>query len=63
MKTNDNAPNAKMLPLTIAFDAFSDGLLLKQPRQISSSSTAAVELRITDNELLNKLKVNPVLEQ
>lgn len=51
MKTTDNTPNTKTLPLTIAFDAFSDGWPLKQPRQMSSSKTPAVELRMTDNEL------------
>lgn len=51
IKTNDSTPNTKTLPLTIAFDAFSDGLLLKQPRHMSSSKTPDVELRITDSEL------------
>ena len=49
--TMDNAPRTNTLPLTIAFDAFSDGLLLKHPRHMSSSKTPAVEFKITDSEL------------
>lgn len=56
MKTTDNAPNTSTLPLTIAFDVFSDGWALKQPRQMSSSKTPAVEFRMTDNELKDDLK-------
>lgn len=51
MKTTDSTPNTSTLPLTIAFDVFSEGCPLKQPRQMSSSKTPAVELRMTDNEL------------
>lgn len=47
----DKTPNIKILPLTITYAVRSDGRPLKQPRQMSSSNTPAVEFSTTDNEL------------
>lgn len=50
-KTMDKMPRMMMLLLTMKLAAFSDGSRFRQPRQMSSSKTPAVEFSTTDNEL------------
>lgn len=55
----DRTPNIKILPFTIKYAVRSVGLPLKQPRQMSSSSTPAVEFNTTDKELQEYSSIIP----
>lgn len=50
-KAMDTPPKISILPLTIIVAVFSFGFRLKQPLNMSSNKTAAVELSTTDSEL------------
>lgn len=49
--TSDSMPRITILLLTIKLADFSDGSRFRQPRNMSSSNTPAVEFKTTDKEL------------
>lgn len=61
--TSDRMPRIMILLLTIKLADFSDGSRFRQPRNMSSSNTPAVEFKTTDKELNEKeINENNVLQ-